>query len=410
MWIRRYWLPIPLFMLAVGLVSSNGPLIGLGAFVLMAALVAKTWSDHVFDMLRFERRIPENRAFAGEKLNMTLRLINDKFLPVPWIELRDLVPEELPEGEEHLSPSGSPGQLYLTRSTHLGWYERISWPLQLDAPARGHYRFGPARFRSSDVFGFFPTERLDEDYTSVIVYPTTYTLPELGLPAERPFGERRGRNPVFEDPGRIAGLRDYRSEDSLRRIDWKASARRQALQSRVYEPSSTLHMLVAVNVHTLEHSWEGYVPETLERILSVAASVARYGFEAGYAIGLIANGSYPLSDRPMRIPVGRHPDQLGRVLEALAVVGPLTLTSLPPVIQREAQSFPLGATLVCVTSRMDDGLAASLRRVRDNGHSVTVLSLADAAFEQDLGKIRVYDLSNTIRSLEARGAAPAPVL
>jgi hypothetical protein len=39
-----------------------------------------------------------------------------------------------------------------------------------------------------------------------------------------------------------------------------------------------------------------------------------------------------------------------------------------------------------------------------------VLSLADAAFEQDLGKIRFYDLSNTMRSLEARGAAPAPVL
>lgn len=410
MWINRYWLPIPLFMLGLGLITSSGPLIGLGAFMLMAGFVGKSWSEHVFDKLSFERRIPENRAFPGEKLHMTLRLVNDKLLPIPWIEMRDLVPEQLPAGDERLTPSGSPGQLYLTRSTHLGWYERVTWPLELDAPARGYYRFGPARFRSGDIFGFFPAEREDEDYTSVIVYPTTYTMPELGLPAERPFGERKGRQRIFEDPGRIAGLRDYRPEDSLRRIDWKASARRQELQSRIYEPSSTLHMLLAVNVHTLAHSWEGYVPETLERVLSVAGSVARYGFESGYAVGLVANGSYPTSDRPMRVPVGRSPDQLARILEALAVIGPLTMASLPSVIEREAQHFPFGATLVCVTARMDAPLAAVLRRIRDAGHSVTVLSLADQPFAEELGNVRFYDLSTTIRSLEARGAAPAPVL
>jgi uncharacterized protein (DUF58 family) len=389
-------------MLALGLAISSGPLIGLAAFILIAALVSKTWSEHVFDRLRFERWMPENRAFAGEKLQMTLRLVNDKFLPVPWIEMKDLVPEELPEGEEYLTPSGSPGQLYLTRSAHLSWYERISWPLQLDAPRRGYYRFGPTRFRSGDVFGFFPAEMEDEHYTGVTVYPTIYTLPELGLPAERPFGERKGRERIFEDPGRIAGIRDYRPEDSLRRIDWKASARMQALQSRVYEPSSTLHMLLAVNVHTLEHSWEGYVPETLERILSVAGSVARYGLEAGYSVGMVANGSYPTSDRPMRIPVGRRPEQLSRILEALAVIGPLTLTSLPVVVEREAMSFPFGATLVCVTSRMDEPLAAVLRRVRDGGHSVTVLSLSDQPFEEELRGVRFYDLSTVVRSLEAR--------
>jgi uncharacterized protein (DUF58 family) len=397
-------------MLGLGLITSNGPLIGIGAFILMAAFVAKTWSEHVFDSLDFERRIPENRAFAGEKLHMTLRMVNDKLLPVPWVELRDLVPEELPDVDEPLTPSGSPGHVFLTRSTHLSWYERVSWPLELDAPARGYYRFGPARFRSGDVFGFFPAQREDEDYTSVIIYPATYTLPELGLPSERPFGERKGRERIFEDPGRIAGIRDYRPEDSLRRIDWKASARRQSLQSRVYEPSSTLHMLVALNVHTLEHSWQGYVPELLERLLAVGGSVARYGFEAGYAVGLVANGSYPTSDRPMRIPVGRHPDQLARILEALAVIGPLTLTSLPAVIEKEAQNFPFGATLVCVTARMDEELAAALARVRSQGHSVTIISLSDEPLEHDVPGAIVYDLSKTIRSLEARGPAPAPAL
>jgi uncharacterized protein (DUF58 family) len=410
MWIRRYWFPLPLSMVGLGVILGSGPLIGLGAFMLLAGFVATKWAEHALDQVRYERIIPENRAFPGEKLRMTLRLVNDKLLPLPWVELRDLVPENLPIAEERLSPSTSPGQVYLTRSTHLAWYERVNWPLELDAPARGYYRMGPARLSSGDVFGFFPAEREDFEYTSLIVYPTTYTMPELGLPSERPFGERKGPDPIFEDPGRFAGLRDYRPGDSMRRIDWKATARRMDLQSRVYEPSSTLHMLVAVNVHTLAHSWEGYVPEVLERVLSVGASVARYGFEAGYSVGLIANGAYPTSDRPMRIPVGRRPDQLVKILEALAVIGPLTLTPVHAVINREAQVFPFGATLVCVTAQMDDDIAGSLERISRAGHSVTILSLAEEPFEQELRGIRFYDLVNTMRSLEARGAAPAPKL
>jgi uncharacterized protein (DUF58 family) len=274
--------------------------------------------------------------------------------------------------------------------------------LELRAPARGYYRLGPARLSSGDLFGFNAVQREDEGFDSLIVYPRVYSLPDLGLPAERPFGELKGRERIFEDPGRISGLRDYRPGDPLRRIDWKASARRQELQSRVYEPSSTLHLLIALNVHTLAHTWQGYVPELLERLLSVAGSVASYGFEAGYAVGLTANGSYPESDRPMRVPAGRRSDQLMRILEALAVIGPLTLFPLETVLDREARLFPFGATLVMITARMDGALAASLRRIASAGHAVTVLSLAESDFSEDLRGIRVHNLSEAMRSLEAR--------
>ncbi len=405
MWLRRYWLPIPLWLLLIGVLTSSGPLIGLASFILLAGVVARQWADHAFDRLTYRRVIPENRAFAGDRVSMRLRLTNDKLLPVSWVEVSDFVPDAIDFGdEEHTSPSGSPGQVILTRSTHLGWYERVSWPMDFDAPTRGYYRFGPVRLTASDLFGFFPVEQHQEQHDALVVYPRMYTLPELGLPAERPFGERKGRQAIFEDPGRFAGLREYRPGDPMKHIDWKASARTGELQSRVYEPSSTLHLLLAVNVHTLPHGWQGYVPETLEALLSVAGSVARHGFESGYAVGMVANGAFPTSDRPMRIPVGRRPEQLGHILEALAVIGPLTLVPLHIVLDREAQSFPFGATLVCVTAVIDPPLEGSLERIAHAGHTVTVLSLADEPLKLDLHGVRVYELANVMRSLQAREA------
>jgi uncharacterized protein (DUF58 family) len=408
MWLSKHWLQIGLTMLFLGAVFSNGPLMGIAVFLLAAGTLAKLWSANVFKRLRYERIIPENRAFAGESLSLTLRLANDKLLPVPWIEMKDAIPDGVLQEEDQATPAPYPNYVILGRSTHLSWYERISWPLKFQGLKRGYYRLGPVHLTSGDIFGFNPVEREDKTFDSIIVYPRVYTLPELGLPSERPFGELRGRDRIFEDPSRSAGLRDYRPGDPMRRIDWKASARRQALQSRVYEPSSTMHLLVAVNVHTLDHTWEGFIPYLLERLLSTAASVASYGFEAGYAVGLIANGAYPDSDRPMRIPVGRRSDQLMRILEALAVIGPMTLFPLEVTLEREAQSFPFGATLVCVTARMNPELAAALLRVAATGHTVTVLSLATRDFAEDLGNIRVYKIADTMRELEAAAGIVEP--
>ncbi|HEU0075589.1 MAG TPA: DUF58 domain-containing protein [Dehalococcoidia bacterium] len=404
MWLNRVWLQLTLALFVLGIVLSNGAVIGLAIFMMAAGFLARFWARHALDNVTYERIIPENRAFQGENISVTLRLVNDKMLPVPWIELRDAVPEATLTGDERTAGTGAPGYVHTIRSTHLSWYERISWPLELKAVARGHYRVGPARLTTGDVFGFNPVVEEQESHQNFIVYPRVYELPELGLPAERPFGELKGRQRIFEDPGRIAGVRDYQPGDSMRRIDWKASARRQTLQSKVYEPSATMHLLLAVNVNTMLESWQGFQPELLERLLAASASVAKHAFESGYSVGLVANGSYPDSDRPMRVPVGRNSDQLGHVLEALAVIHPLTMASLETVIDTEAARFPYGATLVCVTSQMDDNLAGSLERVSRAGHTVTVISLAekDGEFDEMLPGIRVHNIAQAMHSLEAR--------
>jgi uncharacterized protein (DUF58 family) len=407
MFIRHFWFPACLVALLIGLATSSGPLLGIAAFVLLAVGLARLWSRAALGGLRYERRIPEDRAFVGEAFEVTLRLVNDKPVPLPWVEVRDLFPEALPMEDETLAPSNAPGQLMLKRSTHMGWYERVSWPLRIPAPQRGYYRLGPSHLETGDLFGFFPVERYHEDYGGLIIYPRTYSLPELGLPADRPFGERRGAEPIFEDPGRIAGLREYRPGDSIRRIDWKATARTRQMQSRVYEPSSTLHLLVALNVDTLPRGWEGFIPEKLEHLVSAAGSVARWGIEAGYAVGLAANGAYPTADRPMRIPVGRSPDQLMKVLEALAVIGPLTMTTFAGVLREESRRFPFGATLVCVTAVMDEEVAAALRRIAGAGHRVSVLSLAERPFAEELPGIPIREIGDVMRSLEARALKPA---
>lgn len=390
--LRDSWLPIGIVLVVGGIVFELSPAVALGLFVLLAGGLARAWATRSLDKVEFERYMPESRAFPGEEINLNYRLTNRKLIPLPRIEMRDQLPELLSPQELDLPPGSAARANAYTHATHLGWYERATWAIDLPCPQRGYYRLGPARLQSGDGFGIFSSQRDEVHIDGIVVYPRTVPLTELGLPAARPFGDVRGRERIFEDPMRFAGLREYQPGDSLRRIDWKATARSGVMQSRVYEPSSTHHFIVALNVDTLEHSWQGFLPEVFENTISAAASVARWAYEDRQAVGLVANGSLPEADRPIVIPPGRSPEQLSRVLEALGGIAPMTLQSLGELLDRESHRLPLGSTLAVVTALMTEELAASLRRLRDEGQQVNVLSMVDQNWSDLLGRVPVQRL------------------
>ena len=71
-----------------------------------------------------------------------------------------------------------------------------------------------------------------------------------------------------------------------------------------------------MNIDTLSHSWEGFLPEHLERTISVAASISVWATNSKFAVGLLANGSLLGSDRPLRLPPSRSKVQIIKILES----------------------------------------------------------------------------------------------
>jgi len=390
-------------LIGIGLLSSSPVVIILGMLVLGSSTAGRLWARISLDDVYYEREISEHRLFVGETATLTLKLSNRKSFPVPWIEVREQLPRNLPVIRGRTTTGGTPGVSILQRNTALGRRDRLEWPVELQAVHRGYYRIGPTRLKSGDIFGFFERELVpDTPPTSVVVYPHTYSLPELGLDSARPFGELRGGNRIYEDPSRVVGVRDYQPGDPMKRIDWNATARVQRLQSRLYEPSRAQAIVVALNVGTFARSWQGSDPVVLERGVSVAASVARWAYEADLAVGVVANGAFPGQGRPIRLGVGRHPDRLNRVLEALAAISAFTISSLARELEGASTgALPTGSTVVVVAAVMPEELVATLHRLRREGHFVHVLKTSVLPWHVELGDIPVAELADQMEVLEA---------
>jgi uncharacterized protein (DUF58 family) len=393
--LREIWVLLTVATVIAGLIAQNAAVVALGALIGLACYVAMLWARFSLRRLTYERAIPEDHAFPEEMIAVDLRVSNRKPLPLPWIEVRERFPSSMiREGDDEFGLAGRADLVQTDWRTSIAGDQRVSKRYTLRCPDRGVYEVGPTRLRSGDLFGLFSEESTIDRLTRVVVYPRTVDIGQLGLPAQRPFGERKGGIRVFEDTSRVAGVRDYRPGDSMRRIDWNATARLGKLQSRVYDPSSSQHLLLCVNTQTTVPAWSGSVPDVLERVISVAASIARDAYDRRYSVGLLANSTFPEADRSIRIAPGRRPEQFIRILEALAIITPFVLEPLAAMLDREEHKLVLGTTIAVITGVMTPDLEATVERLASRGHRVVVLR-ARAFQAEALGpRVAVQDVSH----------------
>ncbi len=370
------WFTVAALLLLLGLVMRLYALVHMAVIMVTLVAVAWVWATLSLWRLRFEHVFSERRAFVGETITLRLRLENRKPLPVLWLRAREFVPEHLPITGAHVAPSHRPRQNLLEAIFALLAFRRADRLITIECTQRGFYAFGPTTLFASDPFGFFIAKRQVMDERWLIVYPRVEPLPRLGLPAKNPLGEMKAPVPLFEDPVRTVGVRDYQPQDDFRRVHWKASARRQRLQSKVLEHTTSHSVVVVLNAATLKPHWIGVIPPLLERAVSVAASIAYYAAEQRWPVGLVANGVLPRSDQPLRVPPGRGPHQLTLIFEMLAAVTPVVTVPIQELLRRESPRLPLGATFVVISAIVDDDLIATLQDLRAEGRHIVLISLA----------------------------------
>ncbi len=397
--IRAIWAPATVLVVLLGVATGEIIVSLVAATVLVAGWAAWTWTRYALHRLESNVEISQTHAFVGENLDLTLRLENRKIIPLTALQVRINLPEILEPSNEPFSKlhESAPQEGVVVRSTSMRWYERLTWHFEIPLITRGHFQLARIDLKSGDLFGVYRRERTDDSEHTLWVYPEVIALERLGLPQLRPQGERRGGQRLFEDPTRLQTIRDYRPGDPMKKVDWKATARRQMLQSRVYDPSSDLIAVVALNVSTLPHAWQGFFGDIFERAVSVAASLAQDFSADRVPVGLLANCTWPGHDTAIRVPPSRSPGQMTKILEALAMADVFTLVRIERMLSEERLSY--GSTLALVTAVLTPELESSLFRLKRHGAQIGLIYVGIDDPPATFADSPVYDIRSALEGL-----------
>ncbi len=379
---QEAWGRAALLLLVIGLVFQRAGLLALVGMMIAVFGVAWYWNRTSLKKVFYHRRIHYRRAFPGEKVPCEIEVENRKWLPLGWLVTEDRWPFLVgPEEERLLAISQSREDGLLKFVLALRWFHRIRRKFSLIFRSRGIYMVGPAHAFSGDPFGVFESQLDLEQQQRLIVFPEIRDVEELEFNPRDPFGPRKTTRRLFEDLSNPMGIRDYRPEDSFRRIHWPATARVGKLQTRIYQPVSGLDLIVCLNVATFDPYWLGVRTKLLEALLSTAASYVYQTFQMGYRVGLTSNGGIAYTGRSYRIPPGRSPQQLSRLLEALAGVTPVVISEFGNFLITQAPHLEYGSTLLIITAVVTPAIREALIRLKSRARKIVLISLAQEKVE-----------------------------
>lgn len=314
------------------------------------------------------QRVLVQRAFAGEQIDVVLNFTNRSWLPIPWLQVREQVPLELKDRETY------------SIVMSVGGRARTQHRYKLQAKQRGLYRLGPLVLKTGDLFGFTSATWNETSGVQVTVYPQVLPLHKLGLPSRSPFGTLKSRQRLFEDPTRMAGVRDYAVGDSMRRIHWKASAHEDGLLVKKFQPAIALNMTIVLDLDRNAYPVRGMVGFS-EWAIVVAASVASYAVEQRQAVGLICNGFDPFADG-VAGPIPPHQGQ-GHLMELLALLARIQThaldTPLAAWLPRRLNDLVWGTTVVLAIPKLDQETLWLLHQAYRRGSNVLALVCAPQA-------------------------------
>lgn len=376
---------------------------------LLSRYLTRVWAESLVARREYSKLTAE----ISEQIAVVVTIENRGRLPIPWLLIEDLLPRDaLIHEPPKLGVTGRRMQLIMLRGG-----ARKTLLYQLNCNRRGYYQLGPLVLETGDLFGLHRRYRVLTEPHYLLVMPKVMPLTGYEIASRRPIGEVKLTYRLYEDPTRIAGVREYQRGDSLNRVHWKATARTGVLHSKVYEPSTVAGVTLLLDFHKASHD-RRHEPVRSDLAATAAASIVNAVYLMGQQVGLMTNGR-DAADRirqegwsgdwrtresarraasmrgestrlmPVVVPTRRGPEQLLQIFETLARLELTDGLTLPELIEETASRMPRDATVVAILPRVTEENAIALGNLRRRGFAVSaMLNLwDDYAFSEASGPL-----------------------
>ena len=324
-------------------------------YLLISIIIALAWVFSWASVQLAEKSVRVQNALSGLKVNrgevvsMEISVSHQSPLPIAPVALRMRATSNTPAGTIHLTQLGKRRQRVVHKfaADHVG----AMFP-------------GVDSYVVSDVFGFFKREHQpDMTGQELLVLPVPFDVEPLTFAAGDMGVETMKR--AMEDPSSPSDIRAWQQGDPLKRIHWKASARKRELMVRQFEEPALPDALVLLDTSP-PHLTDGYAeekrPYLKDALLETAASVVACQIR---------------QDNPVRLPlVGDRPMEyssrmgLPLLLEELARCTFNETEQFERVVMMQLGELRKTGAVVIITSRLTSILVELIVRMKRMGPNV----------------------------------------
>ncbi len=255
----------------------------------------KCWDKNLLANAFFAR----NEVIAGEKAELTETIENGKALPLPMVKMKLQLSKKLLFADAENSKVSD----FFNRTDiyNIGGRQKITRTIRFSCPERGYYDFNGVDVIGSDILLTKEFVKSTTSSSYMYVYPKPYDISLLDVVMQHINGEVLVKRNIYEDPFELRGIREYQTYDSMKNINWKASAKTDELMVNMHDYTAKRTIRFFLNVENpglLKHD------ELSELCISILTSMIEYYAKAAVPMVVYANACDCLTGEPVYLSEG----------------------------------------------------------------------------------------------------------
>jgi uncharacterized protein (DUF58 family) len=263
---------------------------------------------------------------TGEKSELVEVVNNAKLLPLPVFHIKFSLSGNLELSDmENVIFSDA---YHRNDAFSVMGNQKVTRTVSFTAKKRGMYGINGVNITARDFFMTKSFARKIKNDAYICVLPQKLESPEMDALMNKTLGETASKISLNEDMLSVDGIRRYERGDSVRRINWCATARCDELMVNTYRKAAEFKVQILLDVgdgHT------GELDELSECAISLASTAAKKLIDDGIPVALLSNGIDALTGECEYVPCGsseEHRITIDRTLSRISKSAGSVLQSL----------------------------------------------------------------------------------
>lgn len=285
-------------------------------FLLQKYLYKNHWDKNLSIDLKFST----THCVEGEDAYLTQTLINQKLLPLPILRLKFQTSRNLVFYDNNNSQVSD--YYYRNDLVSLVMYQKLTRNLKFLCSKRGYYTITQSSIVCRDLFVYKSMVKNIPLDLSLYVYPRYIDLVSINPIFHKILGNVLTKRFINEDPFEFAGIRQYQIYDTLKSINWNASAKTGELKVNIHDATSSQQVKILLNLESQNIWIQDDLPEESIRL---AASLANLFIKQGIPTGIYSNSRDKITRETLTIQPGSGSNHMTSICEGLSRID----TSLP---------------------------------------------------------------------------------
>lgn len=283
-------------------------IIAVALYNLQSSYYRKHWQDHLDAKVSYSK----NHANIGEIITLTEQINNAKHLPLPVLYVKFSTSRTFLF--EDMDNAAVSDRYHRNDIFSIMGQQQIMRKLQFRTTKRGYYAIDHVDLVVHDLFMKESFADKQPNHTALYVYPSLLTDRNSLSLTSSIIGDLT-QTDLYEDPLSFRGIREYMNGDSMRYINWKATAKTNELMVNTYYDMQNTQVVLLFNLETNLIQRDDKLHEYM---IQVVTTLLYHMNARDFALRLAINIDDPLTEEVIVTDVGKGDEHLQTLLEILS--------------------------------------------------------------------------------------------